>query len=200
MRWLLALPFRLFWKLSTIQKLVVLACTPLLAINGAVAFFGSSAVFPLSPFFLNEKTDALSRYAQHRARCVLVGHPSIETVVERAERRHKLPRGLMQAIVTVESGARPHRISFAGAMGPAQLMPGTAVQLGVADPFDTDQAVDAGARYLRQQLDRFGDVRLAVAAYNAGPGSVRGAVPKNGETEIYVARVMRQYNRAGPEN
>lgn len=194
MRWLIALPFRLFWKLSVGQKLVVLACAPLLAINGSVAFFGSSVVFPLSPFFLEEKVTALRTYATHRPFCALSGHGDLEALAAQAERRHGLPKGLLWAIVQTESGARPHRISFAGAMGPAQLMPGTAALLGVDDPFDPKQAIDAGARYLKQQLDRFSDVRLAVAAYNAGPGAVRGAVPQNGETEHYVAKVMRAYS------
>lgn len=194
MRWLLTLPFRLFWKLSLAQKLVVLACAPLLAINGAVAFFGNSIVFPLSPFFLSEKLDALGAYAKHRPVCLITGHGELEALAAKAERQHGLPRGLMWAIVQTESGARPHRISFAGAMGPAQLMPGTAARLGVKDPFDPSEAIDAGARYLKTQLDTFHDVRLAVAAYNAGPGAVHGAVPKNGETEFYVAKVMRQFS------
>ncbi|MER2564848.1 MAG: lytic transglycosylase domain-containing protein [Myxococcaceae bacterium] len=194
MRWLIALPFRLFWKLSFGQKVVVLVCGPLLAINGAVAFFGSSVVFPLSPFFLEEKVFALKTYAKHRPVCALTGHGDLETLARQAERKHGLPRGLMWAIVQTESGARPHRISFAGAMGPAQLMPGTAALMGVSDPFDPHQAVDGGARYLKEQLDRFGDVTLAVAAYNAGPGAVHGMVPRNGETEHYVAKVMRTFS------
>lgn len=194
MRWLIALPLRLFWKLSFGKKLVVLVCAPLLAINGAVAFFGSSVVFPLSPFFLAEKVEALRTYAKHRPFCALTGHGDVEALAAQAEHTHGLPRGLMWAIVQTESGARPHRISFAGAMGPAQLMPGTAALLGVSDPFDPKQSIDAGARYLKQQLERFNDVTLAVAAYNAGPGAVRGAVPQNGETEHYVAKVMRSFS------
>lgn len=194
MRWLLALPLRLFWKLPWRHQLVVLVCAPLLAINGAVAFFGSSIVFPLSPFFLESKVQALGTYAKHRPLCLLGGHGDLEALSAAAERRHGLPRGLMWAVVQTESGARPHRISFAGAMGPAQLMPGTAALLGVKDPFDPQQAIDAGARYLKQQLDRFNDVSLAVAAYNAGPGAVRGVVPRNGETEHYVAKVMRRFS------
>jgi soluble lytic murein transglycosylase-like protein len=73
-------------------------------------------------------------------------------------------------------------------------MPGTAALLGVTDPFDPHQALDAGARYLKAQLDRFQNVKLAVAAYNAGPGAVRGEVPRNGETEFYVAKVMRHFS------
>lgn len=197
MRWLFTLPWRLFWKLSFGKKLVVLVCAPLLAINGAVAVLGSSVVFPLSPFFLESKVQALAAYGRHLPACALEGHGDLEALSAAAERRHGLPRGLMWAVVQTESGGRPHRISFAGAMGPAQLMPGTAALLGVSDPYASKEATDAGARYLKQQLDRFGDVRLALAAYNAGPGAVRGAVPKNGETEHYVAKVLRRLSPVG---
>lgn len=181
---------RLFWRLAFWQKLVVSALTPLLTLNLAVAFFGNSVVSPLSPFFLKEKWHALSAYAPHRAKCLLLGHPDLGALAAQAEARHDLPRGLLRALLEVESGAKPHRISRAGAMGPAQLMPGTAAMLDVKDPFDSAEAVDAGARYLAQLLRRKGEVRLALAAYNAGPGAVGAEVPKNGETEVYVARVM----------
>lgn len=191
---LVKLVFRLFWKLPASVKLVAVVCAPLALLNGAVAFFGSSVVFPLSPSFLKEKVHALRTYAAHRPRCLLSGHDDLGPLADRAEKRHGLPRGLMRAIVQVESGGRAHRISFAGAMGPAQLMPGTARLLGVKDPFDPAEAVDAGARYLAQQLTRMnGRVDLAVAAYNAGPNAVQGRVPRNGETELYVAKVLRQF-------
>ncbi len=186
---------RLFWKLRLWQQLVVAVCVPLLMLNSAVAFFGNSIVFPLSPFFVKEKWHALVSYAKHRPLCLLTGHGDLGALSDAAERKHGLPTGLMRAIVTVESGSRPHRISFAGAMGPAQLMPGTAAMLGVSDPFDPADAIDAGARYLAQQLKRTGRVDLAVAAYNAGPGAVNGSVPKNGETEFYVAKVMKELRR-----
>jgi soluble lytic murein transglycosylase-like protein len=186
---------RLFWRLSLWQKLVLVVCAPLLALNTAVAFFGNSVVFPLSPFFVQEKWQALKAYARHRPLCLLTGHGELSALAAAAERKHGLPQGLMRAVVTVESGNRAHRISFAGAMGPAQLMPGTAAMLDVDDPFDPEQAIDAGARYLAQQLKRTGRVDLAVAAYNAGPGAVNGKVPKNGETELYVAKVMKQLGR-----
>lgn len=186
---------RMFWKLSAWQQLVVLVCAPLLALNSSVAFFGNSIVFPLSPFFVKEKWHALGAYAKHRPLCLLTGHGDLATLADAAEAKNGLPRGLMRAIVTVESGNHAHRISFAGAMGPAQLMPGTAALLGVSDPFDPAQAIDAGARYLAQQLRRTGRVDLAVAAYNAGPGAVNGSVPRNGETELYVAKVMKELHR-----
>lgn len=165
--------------------------SPLVILNLAVAFFGHSIVFPLSPFFLREKLSALGSYAAHQPWCVLRGHPEIDALVARAEARQRLPRGLLAAVVKVESDGRPHRISAAGAMGPGQLMPGTARMLGVGDPFDTAANVDGAARLLANHMNRFGKIRLAIAAYHAGPGVVRGRVPQNGQTPGYVDKVMR---------
>lgn len=180
--------------------LALAAAAPLVCLNGAVAFFGSSFVFPLSPFFLREKARALSLYAGHRARCLVVRPDApLEPLVLAAERRHALPPGLLASLVEVESRTRAHRISAAGAMGPAQLTAATAASLGVQDPFEPGASVDAGARYLASHLRHFRDVRLAVAAYNAGPGAItEGRVPRNGETEHYVARVMAEYERRRP--
>lgn len=110
----------------------------------------------------------------------------------RAEHAHHLPCGLLGAIVQVESGGQPHRISAAGAMGPMQLIAPTARALQVSDPFSPEESVDGAARYLHAHLATFHNVRLAVAAYNAGPGAIVGRqVPQNGQTEIYVDRVMQ---------
>lgn len=176
----------------------LIVLTPLVLLNLAVSFFGGSAVSPLSLSFLEEKLHALQAYARHRPACLLSGHEPLEPMITEAERRHHLPAGLLHALVEVESETRPHRISPAGAMGPGQLMPGTARMLRVEDPFDPRPAVDASARYLAEQLARFDDVRLAVAAYNAGPGAVDGQVPRNGETEFYVVKVMNAYARLRP--
>jgi soluble lytic murein transglycosylase-like protein len=184
---------RAFWRLAWWQKLAVAIVGPLCALNLTVAILGHSAVFPLSPNFVPEKLQALKRYALHRPHCLLSGHGDLEAITAEAEREARLPRGLMQAVVEVESEGSPHRISYAGAMGPVQLMPGTAAMLGVKDPYDPAEAIPAGARYLASMLHRFHDVKLAVAAYNAGPGAVNGAVPQNGQTEVYVARVMARY-------
>jgi Transglycosylase SLT domain len=175
-----------------------LVLAPLLLLNLAVAFFGNSPVNPLSPSFLEAKAHALGAYAKHRPGCLLSGHPPLEPLIDAAERRHRLPRGLLHALVEVESEKRVHRISAAGAMGPGQLMPGTARLLDVADPFDPAEALDGSARYLAEQLQRFRRLPLAIAAYNAGPGNVNGRVPRNGETEYYVAKVLRAYGRLRP--
>ncbi len=185
--------FRFFKKLAWWQRLAILALIPLLLLNLTVAFVGSSVVFPLSPYFLAQKWSALKLYARHRPSCLFTGHEDLTRVTAKAEREAGLPHGLMQAIVEVESNARSHRISYAGAMGPAQLMPGTAALLGVNDPFNPEESISGGARYLAAMLKRTGSVKLAIAAYNAGPSAVNGAVPQNGQTEFYVARVMQKF-------
>jgi soluble lytic murein transglycosylase-like protein len=168
---------------------------PLALLNLAVAFFGNSVVFPLSPFFLRNKLAALGRYALHRPVCLFKGHADIDTAVTQAETKHRLPHGLLAAIVQTESSGRVHRISFAGAMGPSQLLPSTAKLLGVSDPFDPAESIDGAGRYLATQLATFRSVRLAVAAYNAGPGAIANhTVPHNGETEGYVRKVMTAYS------
>ena len=100
-------------------------------------------------------------------------------------------------LIEAESSFQPDVTSTAGAYGLTQLMPGTAAELGV-DPTDPIQNLRGGARYLRQQLDRFGDPALALAAYNAGPGRViqYGGIPPFQETQNYVARILGDY--AGP--
>ncbi|MDY7227274.1 lytic transglycosylase domain-containing protein [Hyalangium rubrum] len=186
------------WRLPGWVRLGLCALTPLVLLNLAIAFFGGTRVFPLSFSFLEQKVEALGAYARHRPACLLSGHAPLEPLIAEAERRHRLPSGLLQALVQVESETRVHRISPAGAMGPGQLMPGTARMMGVEDPFEPQAAIDGSARYLAAQLARFDDVRLAVAAYNAGPGAVNGAVPRNGETEFYVAKVLSAYARLRP--
>jgi soluble lytic murein transglycosylase-like protein len=178
---------------------ITIALAPIWALNTAVSFFGNSIVFPLSPYFLRQKVSALATYFAHRPFCLLRAHPEIDPIIARASARQRLPKGLLAAVVHIESGGRPHRISWAGAMGPAQLMPDTARGLGVSDPFDTEAAVDGAARLLAEHLARFRRIRLALAAYHAGPGAIRGGrIPDNGETAGYVAKVMRVYKSLRP--
>lgn len=108
-----------------------------------------------------------------------------------AARRHGIPEDLFLRLVQQESGWNPHAVSHAGARGLAQLMPDTARLLGV-NPDDPLQNLDGGARYLRMMHDRFGDWRLALAAYNAGPGAVEehGGIPPFRETRDYVRSIL----------
>lgn len=106
-----------------------------------------------------------------------------------------IPVGLFDAMILRESGYDPAALSTKQAFGFAQLMPGTATALGV-NRYDPLQNMRGGARYLRQQLDRFGRVELALAAYNAGPGRVRsGMVPAITETQAYVASIVANWQR-----
>lgn len=109
-------------------------------------------------------------------------------MAQSAARRHRIPEDLFLRLVQQESGWNPRARSHAGAMGLAQLMPGTAQYLGVRDAWDPYQNLDGGARYLREQYETFGSWRLALAAYNAGPEAVRrhGGVPPYRETRNYV--------------
>lgn len=118
-------------------------------------------------------------------------------VIAGAAARHGVDPRLLAAVVWTESNFHPGAISHAGAIGLAQLMPTTAAGLGV-DPWDPVQNLLGGARYLRVQIERFGAVDLALAAYNAGPGRVESAgwqVPAITETQLYVLRVLDRYSR-----
>lgn len=115
-----------------------------------------------------------------------------------AARRHGVPEDLFLRLVQQESGWNPAAKSHKGAIGLAQLMPGTARRLGV-DPKNPRQNLEGGARYLRQQFDKFRSWRLALAAYNAGPEAVRkhGGVPPYQETTNYVRVIWGGKARAG---
>jgi len=118
--------------------------------------------------------------------------------IQAASQKYGVPAALIEAVIQQESGFNPNAQSGAGAGGLMQLMPSTAAGLGVTNVDDPAQSIDGGTHYLRDQLDRFGgDVRLALAAYNAGPGAVAtyGGVPPYPETQSYVSDVLANYAR-----
>jgi hypothetical protein len=125
---------------------------------------------------------------------VLNDHQIIEQNVQEAAAKYDLPSRLIKAVIRAESNFKVDAVSSAGAQGLMQLMPATAEELGVKNPFDIRQNIEGGSRYLRKMLDRFGgNVAKALAAYNAGPGTVtkyNGRVPYP-ETRQYVKRVLR---------
>ena len=125
-----------------------------------------------------------------------------DALIDDSAQRNGVDPALLKGLIRQESNFNPAARSGAGAVGLTQLMPGTASSLGVADPTDPAQAIEGGAKYLRQQLDRFGgDQAKALAAYNAGRGAVQrfGGVPPYAETQGYVQKVLgyaRQYGGA----
>jgi len=121
----------------------------------------------------------------------------IDAAIDQAAARHNVDPSLVRSVVKVESNFNPNAVSRKGAMGLMQLMPSTARSLNVANPFDPAQNVDAGVRHLRKLLDSYGgNVRLSLAAYNAGAGAVArsAGVPHFKETQEYVRRITNLYN------
>ena len=125
--------------------------------------------------------------------CDAMEDGEISSIIKTASTKNQVDPSLLRAVVVQESAFRPCAVSTAGAMGLMQIMPETADDLGLADPFDPAANVDAGAHYLKQMLDRYhGNAALALAAYNAGPGRTDRAngIPQIPETIGYVSRIL----------
>jgi soluble lytic murein transglycosylase-like protein len=127
------------------------------------------------------------------------GPPYVQEIGHAAT-QYGIPEELIHAVIRVESGYNPRAVSHKGARGLMQLMPETAAELGVRNVLDPRENIDAGARHLRKLVERFGDLPLVLAAYNAGEQAVlawRG-IPPFPETQDYVIRVLQRYNGASP--
>lgn len=119
-----------------------------------------------------------------------------DEIIEDAAKRYNVPFPLLKALIKAESDFDPSALSRSGAQGLMQIMPGTARELGVSNPFDPEESITGGARYLRKLLTMFNDkLPLALAAYNAGPGLVSrsNCIPPIQETQNFVQKVMNYY-------
>nr|WP_294168455.1 lytic transglycosylase domain-containing protein [uncultured Sphingomonas sp.] len=179
--------------------LAILCATPASAdvieldANGTVVVRAADRPSPADPVAVPGATDEV-QIAPEALTPVLasMAPPAYAAAVEQLAAAHHISPVLLEALVWQESRWRAGARSTAGAIGLAQLMPGTARDLGV-NPQDPNANLAGGARYLRQQLDRFGgDVELALAAYNAGPGRVQRArgIPRIRETQAYVRAIV----------
>lgn len=138
------------------------------------------------------------RFADH---LVPVPDTELQVLIDRHSEAQSLDRKLVHAVIQVESGFNQRARSHKGAMGLMQLIPATASRYQVQDPYDPDDNMRGGTRYLRHLIDRFpGRLDLAVAAYNAGPGAVErfNGIPPYSETRDYVRRVLTLYNGVEP--
>ena len=119
---------------------------------------------------------------------------ALDGYIQTAALNHQVDPLLIKAVIKAESNFDSKAVSPKGAQGLMQLMPGTARNLSVANPFDPLQNINGGTKHLRQLLDSYnGDVELSLAAYNAGPGNVKGAIPNIPETRTYVSKVLGNY-------
>ncbi len=213
MRWMLAisgliaLPFTLTAQAGDISD----------ALKMAEEFMGANMIAGYEALILEEPEEALS-VLLHRSGeeyypspatpgerggaapfsdlgSVRLGFDQLASSIREASAATGLPVALIDAVIRTESGYRPHAVSRVGAQGLMQLMPATARSLGVDNAFDPGENIHGGARYLRKMYDRFGSLRLAIAAYNAGPKAVKkyGGIPPYRETQAYVATVIRRY-------
>jgi soluble lytic murein transglycosylase-like protein len=170
---------------------------PVPSANAATMRAARSAAAEVSEFLGRESSQsATARIVAANFRGPVATPGDIDSAIEQAATRHNVDPNLVRAVVKVESNFNPNAVSRKGAMGLMQLMPSTARQLHVKNPFDPEQNVDAGVRHLKQLLENYGgDVKLTLAAYNAGAGAVArsSGVPRFAETQNYVRRITNLY-------
>jgi soluble lytic murein transglycosylase-like protein len=165
--------------------------------NAAIMRAARSAAAEVNEFLGHESSQSASaKIVAANLREAAATPADIDSAIEQAAARHNVDSNLVRAVVKVESNFNPNAVSRKGAMGLMQLMPSTARQLNLKNPFDPEQNVDAGVRHLKQLLENYGgDVRLTLAAYNAGAGAVArsSGIPRYAETQNYVRRITNLY-------
>lgn len=183
-------------KTRVVLTVLGLALCPLLAVAEVRVTISASG----RKVICNESVDQRARRLSDRL--VPIPDARLEPMIARHSDSQQLDPRLVRAVVQVESGFNVRARSLKGAKGLMQLMPDTASELAVDDPYDPEQNLRGGTTYLRRMLDRFkGQVELAVAAYNAGPEAVarHNGIPPYAETRDYVRRVLALYHGGGGE-
>jgi len=185
------------WRAALAASLFLLAVPDSTGAQTIYHYQDSSGVVHLSDI----KTNAEYRPFFYFRIPAGVDRAQIAAIIGREARRYGVDASLVTAMVEVESGFQVRAVSPKGAQGLMQIMPGTAQDLKLKDKdsLDASKNIEAGTRYLRQLLDKFGgNVKLALAAYNAGPGAVSrcGGVPPIAETKSYIEKVKARYGKA----
>ena len=172
--------------------------------GGAIALLAALLMVLLTGLFTGFGMGSFAHAQQSTSPVVTLHAPKVSAAkrkkyhsdIQKAARRHKLDPLLVHAVITIESAYNSRAVSSAGAMGLMQLMPETAARFGVTDPFDPIANINAGARYLRILLNRFGTIQLALASYHAGEGRVqrgRRTIPRITSTNKYVINVIHAF-------
>lgn len=161
---------------------------------------------PMTPLPTSARTESpFAEFSSPDTRGITAGHKitqaQVDAAINTAAAKHHVDANLVRSIIKVESNFNPHAVSRKGAMGLMQLMPSTARELNVTNPFDVEQNVEAGTKHFKGLLDNFnGDVSKSLAAYNAGVGAVtrHNGVPPYAETRDYVRRITKLYGQDNP--